>query len=76
MDLNYLLAREQTSLIMAAAAQTSCARLAHEDMARRYGLLLALTGFPHHSIAAANDDGEAPTDQGPPARVAAQAKDR
>ena len=38
MDLNYLYYRQGTSLMMAKAASSSCARMAHNEMARLYAM--------------------------------------
>jgi hypothetical protein len=40
-DMNYLLAREQVSLLRASTATDPSARFAHRELARQYGLLLA-----------------------------------
>ena len=57
MDINYLLKREQTSLMMARNANCSSSRHAHAGLARAYGALLAAGTFPHRSfsLAPAND---------------------
>jgi hypothetical protein len=47
MDVNYLLAREQVSILRASTAQHSSARFAHRALARQYGLLLAESTYPH-----------------------------
>jgi hypothetical protein len=47
MDLNYMLKREQYALHLAATSRSRSARAAHEAFARAYGLLIALSGFPH-----------------------------
>ncbi len=47
MDINYLLRREQISLMMAARATSPEARHAHGALARGYGTLLAKARFPH-----------------------------
>lgn len=49
MDVNYILGREQTSLYNAAHAQSAPARIAHEQLATAYGLLLAASSFSHRS---------------------------
>ncbi|WP_157218837.1 hypothetical protein [Flavisphingomonas formosensis] len=46
MDINYLLARQQISLMNAAVAQNMCARRAHTDLAAAYGAALSSLGFP------------------------------
>lgn len=57
MDINYLLAREQISLLRATHADTPEARHAHAGLARGYGERLAATLFPHRRYhpTAAND---------------------
>jgi len=57
LDTNYLLQREQISLIMARRATCSSARHAHAGLARAYGALLATGPFPHRNfnLAPAND---------------------
>ena len=57
MDTNYLLKREQISLMMARTANCSSSRHAHAGLARAYGALLAAGTFPHRSfsLAPAND---------------------
>lgn len=57
MDTNYLLQREQVSLMMARKANCSSARHAHAGLARGYGALLAAGTFPHRNfnLAPAND---------------------
>jgi len=47
MDTNYLLKREQVSLMMAERAAGAEARLAHAGMAREYGRMLVARSFPH-----------------------------
>lgn len=47
MDTNYLLKREQVSLIMARGAACACSRRAHAGLARGYGDKLAAGPFPH-----------------------------
>jgi hypothetical protein len=57
LDTNYLLQREQISLMMARQATCSSSRLAHAGLARAYGALLAAGTFPHRNfnLAPAND---------------------
>lgn len=57
MDTNYLLQREQISLMMALKASCSSSRLAHAGLARAYGKLLAAGTFPHRNfnLVPAND---------------------
>ncbi len=50
MDTNYLLRREQVSLMMASKAASAEARLAHAGLARAYGALLAASRFPHRQF--------------------------
>ena len=50
MDTNYLLRREQISLMMAGKAASAEARLAHAGLARGYGALLAASRFPHRQF--------------------------
>jgi hypothetical protein len=52
MDTNYLLKREQVSLMMAARATSAEARHAHTGLARRYGSMLAERSFPHRQFRA------------------------
>lgn len=47
MDTNYLLKREQISLMMAASAKSVEARFAHFELARGYGAKLVTKLFPH-----------------------------
>lgn len=47
MDTNYLLKREQISLMMAARAKGVEARFAHFELARGYGAMLVAKLFPH-----------------------------
>jgi hypothetical protein len=47
MDINYLLKREQVSLLMAKLATGREARFAHAGLARGYGALLAESTYPH-----------------------------
>lgn len=57
MDTNYLLKREQVSLMMADRAASPEARIAHNGLALAYGALLAVGKFPHRrfdAIAAAD----------------------
>lgn len=46
MDINYLLGRQQVSIMLAANAKGPEARLAHEGLATAYGRRLRLLGFP------------------------------
>jgi len=46
MDINYLLARQQISLMNATNAASICARRAHEKLAAAYGAKLSRYGFP------------------------------
>ena len=46
MDINYLLAREQVSLMLADSAASPEARIAHTGLARGYHDLLLDKGFP------------------------------
>jgi hypothetical protein len=46
MDINYLLAREQVSLMRAASTRSPEARHAHQGLAHGYRALLAARGFP------------------------------
>jgi hypothetical protein len=48
MDINYLLAREQTALRMAETSPSRSARVAHGAFAKAYGLLLLASKFPHN----------------------------
>lgn len=57
MDVNYLLAREQISLIRATQSPTPEARHAHRGLARGYAALLVAHGFPHQD--GLTDGGEA-----------------
>jgi hypothetical protein len=50
LDTNYLLQREQISLMMARNATCSSSRLAHAGLARAYGALLAAGTFPHRNF--------------------------
>jgi hypothetical protein len=47
MDTNYLLAREQISLMRAAAADNSEAARAHAELARGYAAKPIGNGYPH-----------------------------
>lgn len=47
LDINYLLKREQVSLLMAKLATGREARFAHAGLARGYGALLAASAYPH-----------------------------
>lgn len=57
MDINYLLSREQISLMRAANADCGAVRQAHAGLARGYGQKLADSLFPHrrYQLTAAND---------------------
>lgn len=46
MDVNYLLAREQVSLMRASSAASPEARIAHQGLARGYKTRLAEKGLP------------------------------
>ena len=46
MDINYLLKREQISLMKAGSAKTVEARMAHEGLARGYAARLRQIAFP------------------------------
>lgn len=46
MDINYLLKREQISLMKARCAKTIEARMAHEGLARGYSARLRQIAFP------------------------------
>lgn len=50
LDTNYLLQREQISLMMARNATCSSVRHAHAGLARAYGALLAAGTFPHRTF--------------------------
>ena len=50
MDTNYLLKREQVSLVMAHSAAGLEARYSHAALAKAYGLLLAGSRFPHREF--------------------------
>ena len=50
MDTNYLLKREQVSLMMAERAAGAEARFAHTGLARAYGRMLADRSFPHRQF--------------------------
>jgi hypothetical protein len=50
MDTNYLLKREQISLMMVSRASSAEARHAHKGLARRYGEMLAERSFPHRAF--------------------------
>ncbi|MEI9851107.1 MAG: hypothetical protein WDN24_10015 [Sphingomonas sp.] len=47
MDINYLLKREQISLMRAEVAGSVEARIAHEGLARGYGARLRQSAYPH-----------------------------
>ncbi|HEX4694733.1 MAG TPA: hypothetical protein VH326_09350 [Sphingomonas sp.] len=65
MDTNYLLKREQVSLMMARDAACACSRRAHAGLARGYGDRLAAGPSPHRrfDLVVVNDPGpsEPPT---------------
>jgi hypothetical protein len=46
-DINYLLKREQISLMRAERAHCVEARIAHQGLARGYGAILRQTAYPH-----------------------------
>ena len=50
MDTNYLLKREQVSLMMAERAVGAEARFAHAGLAREYGRMLVARSFPHRAF--------------------------
>lgn len=50
MDTNYVLAREQVSLMRADVALTPEARRAHQGLARGYRAILAERRFPHAAV--------------------------
>lgn len=50
MDINYLLSREQISLIKARDAASPEARAAHAGLARIYGEALGRSDFPHRAL--------------------------
>ena len=50
MDINYLLKREQISLMRAKAANSVEARAAHEGLARCYGEKLQQSTYPHAAV--------------------------
>jgi len=50
MDINYLLKREQISLMQAKRAHSAEARIAHEGLARCYGARLRETRYPHAGV--------------------------
>lgn len=52
MDINYLLAREQISLMKAKSAGSAAARRAHAGLAVGYGKKLAASAFPHRAAIA------------------------
>jgi hypothetical protein len=47
MDTNYILSREQISLVRAKTALSPEARCAHSGLARGYATILAARGFPN-----------------------------
>lgn len=51
MDTNYLLKREQVSLMMAGRASSAESRHAHAELAIGYGQKLAGLHFPHRRVA-------------------------
>jgi len=62
LDTNYLLRREQISLMMARKAGCSSSRLAHAGLARGYGALLAAGTFPHRNFNLAPADNLDPSE--------------
>ncbi|NIJ29178.1 hypothetical protein FHT00_001111 [Sphingomonas insulae] len=50
MDINYLLSREQISLMKARTAACPEARAAHAGLARAYGQALGRSAFPHRDV--------------------------
>ncbi|TPG17600.1 hypothetical protein EAH79_05560 [Sphingomonas koreensis] len=61
MDINYLLAREQISLMRAAQAAGAEARRSHAGLARGYAAKLIDRGFPHQLAAASKSPDRART---------------
>jgi len=59
MDINYLLKREQISLMKAGNAKTIEARIAHEGLARGYAARLRQIAFPRSSVGIGRTAGEA-----------------
>ena len=55
MDINYLLMREQISLMRAKAARSIEARIAHDGLARGYGARLRAIAFPEQAEAAVGE---------------------
>ena len=53
MDINYLLKREQISLMQAEKARSVEARIAYEGLARGYGAKLRESAYPHAGMAVA-----------------------
>lgn len=49
MDINYLLSREQISLLKAREATLPEVRAAHNGLARVYGAALEASNFPHRA---------------------------
>ena len=71
MDTNYLLKREQLSIMMADRSATMEARHAHTELAHGYGRMLVERRFPHRPFLlspAENNDNENP-DRGKADRV-------
>jgi hypothetical protein len=52
MDINYLLAREQVSLMLARFAPNAATRRTHEGLAQGFGARLAESVFPHRRTGA------------------------
>ncbi len=50
MDINYLLKREQISLMRAEVAGSVEARIAHQGLARGYGERLRQSAYPHAAV--------------------------
>lgn len=50
MDTNYILSREQISLMRAKAAPSPEARCAHAGLARGYAAMLSARGFPNRPV--------------------------
>ena len=68
MDINYLLDRQQVSIMRAANAAGPEARFAHEGLAAGYGLKLRLLGFPVRwkAVAAGRSIGSPANDESSP----------
>ena len=58
MDINYLLKREQISLVKAGSAKTVEARMAHAGLARGYGARLRQIAFPKTAAGIGRKAGE------------------